>query len=155
MRRRNHGQCPQPPTSTADGGNFLRDNEHFHSGQNPLPTTLPVNDACSGSLLLTLPGVMIMRKIAVGWTCGRTFSVCQLRERNSCSCKCRARAGFEPAPRCLEGINAQGSVSGTASAIKVTNTSYDSEFRQWFLSGAPLVTCLSGYTPLSAWQVAG
>ena len=32
-----------------------------------------------------------MRKIAVCWTCGRTFWVWRLRERNFCSGKCRVR----------------------------------------------------------------
>ena len=32
-----------------------------------------------------------MRKIAACWTCGRTFWVWRLRERNFCSGKCRVR----------------------------------------------------------------
>ena len=66
------------------------------------PATYPVNSACSGSPVLSLHGVTIIRKIAACWACGRTFWVCRLRERNFCSGKCRVRhhrAGFrKPGP---------------------------------------------------------
>ena len=83
--------APSTPTSVAVGRDFLQDQGHFHRDQDPLPAMHTVNSACSGSQVLALRGVTIMRKMAACWTCGRTFWVWRLRERNFCSGKCRVR----------------------------------------------------------------
>ena len=93
---------PSTPTPAAGQRNFRQDHGHFHGDQSLRPATYPVNSACSGSPVLSLHGVTIIRKIAACWACGRTFWVWRLRERNFCSGKCRVRhhrAGFrKPGP---------------------------------------------------------
>ena len=59
VRRGNHGQRAQPPTSAAGAGDFLQDQRPFHSDQDPRSATHPVNSACSGSPVLALHGVTI------------------------------------------------------------------------------------------------
>ena len=79
------------PTSAAGARDFLQDQGSFHSDQDPRSATHPVNSACSGSPETSVTGCNDMRKMATCWTCGRTFWVWRLRERNFCSGKCRVR----------------------------------------------------------------
>ena len=78
VRRGHHGQLPSTPTSAAGQRNFRQDHGHFHGDQSLRPATYPVNSACSGSPVLSLHGVTIIRKIAACWACGRTFWVWRL-----------------------------------------------------------------------------
>ena len=48
--------APSTPTSAAGQRNFRQDLGHFHSAQDPLPATHPVNSACLGS-----PGTSVTR----------------------------------------------------------------------------------------------
>ena len=59
VRRGNHGQRPQPPTSAAGARRFLQDKGRFHRGQDPRPATHSVNIVCSGSSVLALHRVTI------------------------------------------------------------------------------------------------
>ena len=79
------------PTFAPGAGRFLQHKESFHRGQDHKSVTHPVNSPHSGSPGLALHGVTLMRKISACWTCGRTFWVWRLRERNFCSGKCRVR----------------------------------------------------------------
>ena len=83
--------APSTPTSAASARSFLQDKGHFHGGQDPLLATHPGNSVCSGSSGTSVTRCSDMRKIAACWTCGRTFWVWRLRERNFCSGKCRVR----------------------------------------------------------------
>ena len=80
---------PSTLTSAAGARSLLQGKGPFHSDQDPRPTTHPVNSACSDSPVLSVTGCNDMRKIVVCWTCGRTFWVWRLKERNFCSGKCR------------------------------------------------------------------
>ena len=82
---------PSTPISAAGARDFLQDNGHFQGGQDPRPTPHPVNSACSGSPVTGVTRCNDMRKMAACWTCGRTFWVWRLRERNFCPGKCRVR----------------------------------------------------------------
>ena len=75
---------------------------------------------------LTLHGVTIMRKIAAFWTCGRSFRVWRIRERNFYSGKCRMHhhrsALRKPRPRRLAKSSRCGmsSVSDSVSLLEDT-----------------------------------
>ncbi len=103
---------PAPSTRTsADGArSFLQGKGHFHGDQDPLPTTLQVNSACSGSPDHSVTRCNAMRKMADCWTCGRTIWVWRIRERNFCSGKCRVRhhrsAYRKPGPSTSGGTSA-------------------------------------------------
>ena len=91
VRRGNYGHCPKPPlprpmeeTSTRATDTSTGARTH---GQQHIRSTAPVRVNPG----LALPGVTIMRKMAACWTCGRSFWLWQLRERNFCSGKCRVR----------------------------------------------------------------
>ena len=90
--------APSTPTSAAGGRNFHLDRKDFHRDQGPRPVTHLANSGYSGSSGISvtgcndnLPGVTIIRRMATCWTCGRTYWVWRLRERNFCSGKCRVR----------------------------------------------------------------
>ena len=82
---------PSTPTFAAGARYLLQGKGHFHVDQAPRLATHPVDSACSGSPGTGITGCNDMRKIAACWTCGRTFWVWRLRERNFCSGKCRVR----------------------------------------------------------------
>ena len=91
VRRGNHGQRPQPPlpwpaqetsSRTTDTSTSARTQERHHIRSAAALRVVPD---------LAVHGVKIMRKMATCWTCGRTFWVWRLRERNFCSGKCRVR----------------------------------------------------------------
>ena len=102
VRRGHHGQCPQPPLPrpTQETSSRTRDTSAVARthGRHHIRSTAPVRVAPA----LALHSVTIMRKIVACWTCGRTFWVWRLRERNFCSGKCRVRhhrSGFrKPGP---------------------------------------------------------
>ena len=83
--------APSNPTSAAGARDFLQNNGHFRGNQDPRSATHPVNSACSGSPGTSVTQCNDMRKIAACWTCGCSFWVWRLRERNFCSGKCRVR----------------------------------------------------------------
>ena len=83
--------APSSPTFAAGGRNLLQGNGHFRGNQDARPPTHPVSNGCSSSPALSVTRCNDMRKIAARWTCGHTFWVWRLRERNFCSGKCRVR----------------------------------------------------------------
>ena len=91
VRRGNHGQRPQPPLPRPAQETSLRTTDTSTAtrahGRQHIWSTAPVPVVRA----LSLHGVIVMRKIASCWTCGRTFWVWRLRERNFCSGKCRVR----------------------------------------------------------------
>ena len=94
VRRGDHGQCPQPSLPRPmEETSIRRATDTSTVAKTHGRRTHPVNSACSIRVApaLALQSVTIMRKIAACWTCGRTFWVWRLRERNFCSGKCRVR----------------------------------------------------------------
>jgi hypothetical protein len=91
VRRGHHVQRPQPPLPRPAQETSLRTTDTSTAtrahGRRRIRSTAPVPVVPR----LALHGVTIMRKIAACWTCGRTFWVWWLRERNFCSGKCRVR----------------------------------------------------------------
>ena len=70
---------------------FRQDPGHFRGDQDPT-----AGNSSGQQLLFRIVRISVtrcndMRKIAACWTCGRTFWVWRLRERNFCSGKCRVR----------------------------------------------------------------
>ena len=51
--------CAAGIMASALNPHFRQDKGHFHGDQDPLPTTLQVNSACSGSPRVALHGVTI------------------------------------------------------------------------------------------------